>query len=169
MKEIKLLEQQIEKLNDKDFDLDAWKQYMVVLFSRIFGDNSTKVKQIEKIEYDFSSWSLRDTTGKSEYLDTCKKLGREVVQASIDELKTFGLPDIEDGKEQTFPAKIILEALEQDLKISQLRQLMAIVNSEKNPEEKKKEIKVLIKSTDKDFSENFILSLFSNPALTNKL
>ena len=40
MKEIKLLEQQLEKLQEKDFDLDAWKQYMVVLFARIFGENS---------------------------------------------------------------------------------------------------------------------------------
>ena len=110
MKEIKLLEQQLEKLNDKDFDLDAWKQYMVVLLSRIFGDNSTKINQIEKIEYDFSSWALRDTTGKSEYMETCRKLGREVLQASIDELKTFGLPESENQEKQSIPSKIVTEA-----------------------------------------------------------
>ncbi len=169
MKELKLLEQQLEKLNDKDFDLDAWKQYTVVLLARIFGEKNQKIKQIEKIEYDFSSWALRDTRGKSEYLETCKKLGREVLQASIDELEAFGLPDTQQEKEQSFPSKIIIEALEDDLKISQLRQLLEIVNSNKNSGEKKNEIKTLIKSTDKEFPENFIMNLFSNPSLTNKL
>ena len=134
-----------------------------------FLERTVQIKQIEKIEYDFSSWSLRDTTGKSEYLDTCKKLGREVVQASIDELKTFGLPETDIDKEQYFPSKIIIEALEEDLKISQLRQILGIVNSDKNPDEKKKEIKELIKSFDKEFSGKFIVSLLSNPLISNKL
>ena len=89
MKEVELLQAQMDKLKAKDFDLDAWKQYTVVLLSRIFGEHNPKIRQIEKIEYDFSSWSLRDTSGKSAYMETCKKLGREVLQASIDELNAF--------------------------------------------------------------------------------
>jgi len=169
MKEIKLLEQQLEKLNDKSFDLEAWKQYTVVLLARIFGEANQKIRQIEKIEYDFSSWALRDTTGKSEYLETCKKLGREVLQASIDELKAFGLPESKKEQEQSISSKVIIEALEEDLKISQLKQLIAIANSNKSPEEKKKEIKKLLKTTDKEFPENFIVNLFSNSNITDKL
>jgi hypothetical protein len=169
MKEIKLLEQQLTKLGQKDFDLDAWKQYTVVLLSRIFGEGNPKINQIEKIEYDFSSWALRDTTGKSEYLETCKKLGREIIQASIDELKAFGLPDPDKKQEGYIPAKIIVEALEEDLKISQLRKLLVLINSDKTEEEKKKEIGSLLKSFDKTFPENFILTLLSNAQLKGKI
>lgn len=169
MKEIKLLEQQLEKLNDKGFDLDAWKQYSIVLLARIFGETNPKIVQIEKIEYDFSSWALRDTTGKSEYLETCKKLGKEVLQASIDELEAFGSPDSDKNKDQCFPSKILVEALEEDLKISQLRKLMEIVNSNNESEEKQKAIKNLLKTMDKEFPRNFIINLFSNPLISDKL
>ena len=54
MKEIKLLEEQIGKLESKNFDLEAWKQYTIVLLARIFGDNNQKIQQVEKIEYDYS-------------------------------------------------------------------------------------------------------------------
>ena len=56
MKEIELLQAQIEKLNKKDFDLDAWKQYTVVLLSRIFGEHNPKIHQVEKIEYLQKAW-----------------------------------------------------------------------------------------------------------------
>jgi len=168
MKEIKLLEQQLEKLKDKEFDLDAWKQYTVVLLARIFGDGNPKINQIEKIEYDFSSWALRDTTGKSEYLETCRKLGREIIQASIDELKAFGLPDPDKKQEGYIPAKIIEEALEEDLKISQLRKLLELINADKSEEDKKKEIESMLKSFDKSFPVNFALSLLSNAQLKGK-
>ncbi|MCB0805703.1 MAG: hypothetical protein KDC05_07870 [Bacteroidales bacterium] len=169
MKEIKLLESQLEKLNKKDFDLEAWKQYTVVLLARIFGEYDPKIKQIEKIEYDFSSWALRDTTGKSAYMETCKKLGREVLQASIDELKTFGVPDKDIPEKKAVPVEVIIESLEDELKISQLRKLSEIVNSEIDQNEKRKKLLNLVKSLDEKFSDNFILNLFTNPSLKGKL
>ena len=78
-KEIDLLKAQIDKLNAKGFDLDAWKKYTIIILARIFGENTQKIKQIDSIEYDYSSWSLRDTTGSNSYLDTCKKLGKEIL------------------------------------------------------------------------------------------
>ena len=46
-KEISLLQSKIDKLKAKDFDLDAWKKYTIIILARIFGDNSQKVQQIE--------------------------------------------------------------------------------------------------------------------------
>ncbi|MCF8369387.1 MAG: hypothetical protein K9G76_10125 [Bacteroidales bacterium] len=166
MKEIKLLEAQINKLDAKDFDLDAWKQYTVVLLARIFGEKNSKIGQIEQIEYDYSSWALRDTSGKSSYMDTCKKLGREVIQASIDELNTFGLPDTKKEMDNTFSISIILEALEAELKISELKKLTEIVNSDKTRDKKSDELKTFVHGLDKDFPEKVILQLFSNPGLS---
>lgn len=169
MKEIKLLESQIEKLTAKDFDLDAWKQYTIVLLSRIFGEHDPKIKQVEKIEYDFSSWALRDTSGKSSYMDTCKKLGREILQASVDELKVFGLPDISSDDEKYVPIKAIIEALEEELKVSQIRKIRDIVNSDKDSEEKIKALKDLIHPMDKEITENIVLMLLSHESLKHKL
>ena len=86
-KEIELLKEQIKKLDVKNFDLEAWKKYTIVLLARIFGDDSQKIKQIENIEYDYSSWALRYTSGISSYLNTCKKLGKEILDASISEIE----------------------------------------------------------------------------------
>lgn len=168
MKEIELLQAQIDKLNNRDFDLDAWKQYTVVLLSRIFGENNPKVHQIDKIEYDFSSWSLRDTTGKSAYMETCKKLGREVLQASIDELHAFGLPELKEGP-RTVPVEVIIRALEEELKISQFRKIKAIVTSDLDIEIKKKELLEMIRSFDAGFSDHFVLNLLTDPELTTAL
>jgi hypothetical protein len=132
MKEIKLLEEQIDKLKLKDFDLEAWKQYTIVLLARIFGDNNQKIQQIEKIEYDYSSWALRDTSGKSSYLDTCKKLGKEILMASIDELNAFGVPDKNVKSEYSVSKEVISLALENELKVSQFKELVALINEDWN-------------------------------------
>jgi hypothetical protein len=168
MKEIKLLEEQINKLDAKNFDLEAWKQYTIVLLARIFGDNNQKIQQVEKIEYDYSSWSLRDTSGSSAYLETCKKLGKEILQASIDELKAFGLPDLSEPAADHVPIDIILNALEDDLKVSQFRKLKLIINKELSIEEKKKEIKEHLKELQKDDLMNIVLNVLSSNDLTGK-
>ncbi len=115
MKEINLLEEQIAKLTSKEFDFRAWKQYSIILLSRIFGDEDQKVKQISKLEIDYSSWSLRDASGKSSQTDTIKKIGKEILQAAIDELSSFGVPDRNSSTQINLSQQIILSALESEL------------------------------------------------------
>ncbi|OQX72447.1 MAG: hypothetical protein B6D64_15150, partial [Bacteroidetes bacterium 4484_276] len=91
-KQIELLQQQIDKLDSKDFDLEAWKNYTIVLLARLFGEDNQKIKQIEKLDYEYNSWSLRDTSGFTSYLQTCKELGRKILEASIIEIENFGIP-----------------------------------------------------------------------------
>ena len=86
---LKLLKQQQDKITASDFDLESWKKYSIVILSRIFGEESGKVKQIEKLEYEYSSWSLRDASGNESYEDGTKKLAVEIIQASIDEINAF--------------------------------------------------------------------------------
>ncbi|MCB2220009.1 MAG: hypothetical protein KQI35_06395 [Bacteroidetes bacterium] len=168
MKEIKLLEEQIAKLDVKGFDLNAWKQYTVVLLARIFGENDPKIKQVEKIEYDYSSWSLRDTSGSSAYMETCKKLGREILQASIDELKAFGAPDHQKPKNKVIDVEVVIHALEEELKVSQFKNLVAIINDESNQVEKAKALEQFLKNTDKQFPEKFLINLLSSKDLKDK-
>jgi len=127
-KEIQILNTLIEKLDDKNFNLDAWKSATVVILARIFGKNTQKIKQIENIEYDYSSWSLRDTSGES-HLDVCKKLGRNILEACILEIETLGLPDKEIHKEGKFDVDLIVKAMEDELSMSEFRELKNILNS----------------------------------------
>jgi len=139
-KEIELLKEQIKKLDVKNFDLKAWKEYTIVLLARIFGDDSQKIKQIESIEYDYSSWSLRDTSGTSSYLKTCKKLGKEILDASISEIENFGLPEKEKKAEVSEIIQIIIDALQDELKGSQFREIKEILKAKDKEEVKKKKI-----------------------------
>jgi len=164
--EIKLLQAQIEKLNDKKFDLEAWKKYTIILLARIFGDNSQKVKQIDNIEYDFSSWSLRDTSGSSSYMETCKNLGRKILEASVEELTIFGLPESEEGSDALIEA--INVAMENELKGSQYKEIRAILSSLKKPATKKTQILEKLKSYHTDTSTEILAGILCSQSVINK-
>ena len=165
-KEIKLLKAQIDSLRSKDFDLEAWKQYTIIILSRIFGDNSIKIRQIEKIEYDFSSWSLRDTDGSSSYLDTCKKLGKEILEASVEELKTFGLPGKEEAADAVLDA--LIEALGNELKGTQIKEIKRVLKADTSSEKKKETILTLLKSYGNEVSTEVLAGLLCDQAVTRK-
>jgi hypothetical protein len=169
MKEIQLLEAQIEKLNVKGFDLKAWKQYTVVILARIFGENDPKIRQIEKIEYDHSSWSLRDTSGSASTMDSCKNLGREILLAAIEELKTFGLPVEKKISDHLIDALIIRNALEEELKVSELRKLTGIIDSDLDKDKKQAALRNFLKTVDKSFSENVLIAILADDGLKEKL
>jgi hypothetical protein len=165
-KEISLLQGQIDKLKAKDFDLDAWKKYTIIILARIFGDNSQKVQQIENIEYDYSSWSLRDTSGSSEYLDTCKKLGREILQASIDELNTLGLPETAEKPDEFY--NTIMEALEDELKGSQVKELRQILSTTDSPEEKRDKVLEKLKSYGSEVAQDILSHILTSDPMLKK-
>lgn len=166
IKEIELLKAQIDKLQAKDFDLEAWKKYTIIMLARIFGDNTQKIKQIESIEYDYSSWSLRDTVGSSSYLDTCKKLGREILSASIDELETLGLPRSEDVPDEFFQA--IEEALMDELKGSQFKEIRQIISSGESRENKKEQVLEKLKSYGSEVAQDILSNILTSNPMTKK-
>jgi hypothetical protein len=146
---IELLQKQIEKLNHKSFDLEAWKKHTIIILEAIFGSGSQKIKQIENIEYEYNSWSLRDTSGYSAYLDSCKKLGREVLEASIEELEMLGAPESDAG-EGKIAVSIVLDALDDELKGSQYKALMKLLKSNINKKEKARQVHDIIKELDNE-------------------
>jgi hypothetical protein len=165
-KEIQILENQIEKLNVKDFDLEAWKKYTIILLARIFGDNSQKIRQVEHINYDYSSWSLRDTSGSSSYLETCKKLGREILEASIEELKIFGLPEHSENANELFDSINI--SLQDELKGSQYRELKQIIIDETDREKIREKILEALKSYGSEVSVEALASILSNSSVVKQ-
>jgi hypothetical protein len=165
-KEIQLLKTQIDKLSRKDFDLDAWKKYTIIILARIFGESSLKIKQIESIEYDYSSWSLRDTTGSNIYLDSCKKLGREILQASVDELETLGLPQTESSSDEFF--KVIEDALKDELKGTQVREIGQILSEGDDPALKREKILEKLKEYGSEISQDILSNILTSLPVIKK-
>jgi hypothetical protein len=128
-KEIALLQEQIARLGDQKFDLEAWKNSTLIYLERIFGKESSKLKMIRDLAYDYSSWNLRDTaaTGKTGAKDPVLLQAEEILTATITELKTLGLPELKQGKNELW------ELLSEDLTGKKLREL-EILTATSEPE-----------------------------------
>jgi len=162
-KEIKLLQQQIDKLYAKDFELQPWKNYTIILLERIFGSDNEKIKMIRKVEFEFSSWSLRDASGNESYEEGSKKLAREILQAAIDELKAFGLPDLTKDVHSEQAIKELLNCLLDELKGSQVKELRTILASKENKEEKKRKIGDILQNLGEYGAYDVITNMLIHP------
>ena len=83
---IRLLKKQINKLDQDDFDLEAWKVSTQLLLTQLFGKFDPKTITIRDLKIDYSSTMLRDSNANYKPIDTCKKKGREILELSIDQL-----------------------------------------------------------------------------------
>lgn len=155
-KEIMLLKQQLAELNEPNFDLDAWKQHTVIFLERIFGKDNTKLKFINDLHYDYSSWSLRDTAavGKTKGKDPIKTQAGEILEAAILELETLGLP--EEKNEQCK----LQELLSDELTGKQLKEIEAIAASAND--EKTKNISEILDKLEKEKLIEILAKLIQN-------
>lgn len=124
-KEIALLRKQQEKLNEKSFDLEAWKSQTILFLQRIFGTDHLIVKMIADLKYDYSSWNLRDATGNEKSDDPVKMQADEVLEAAIMELESLGLPQQESSAEKAW------ELMEEELTGKQYKEIRAIFEAGK--------------------------------------
>jgi hypothetical protein len=139
-----------DKLNEKEFDLEAWKASAVSLFSRTFGATDPKIKQIHDLKIDYSSWALRDAPSTYHPLDSCKKLGREVVLSAIDEIELFGLPEQKDLR------KLLGEVYSE----AEVKQIVSLAGVEK----KEPELKKLLDKAGSQKNVALIMKLLSEQA-----
>ncbi len=122
-KEIELLKKQLVKLDEKSFDLEAWKKQTLLFLDRIFGQQHSIVSLINDLKYDYSSWNLRDATGNEKSDDPVKMQAKEILDAAILELETLGLP------ERARSAEKLWEFLEEELTGKQLKEIKSILDS----------------------------------------
>ena len=146
-KEIALLKEQINRLNEKDFDLDAWKNHTIIFLERIFGKDNSKIKMIKELTYDYSSWSLRDTAaaGKSKDKDPVRVQAEELLEAIIAELENLGLPQEKPGNDRLW------ELLQDELTGKQVKEIQSLVKSD-DPEKADKITDILEKMEKEDLS-----------------
>ena len=169
MKEVDLLKKQIKKLDAPDFDLEAWKAGAIIILERIFGPGNQKIELMEKIKYDQSSWALREAKGSKNMMETCKKQGEEILQIAIDELEHFGLPEeVKEAKSAPFKA-VIEQALENELKIAQYKEVLRIVRSDKGFDERKQELLDLLHASGHDVTDNLVAGILLNEQTKNYL
>ncbi len=137
-KEIALLKEQIARLDERKFDLQAWKNRTIIFLERIFGKESSKLKMIKELHYDYSSWNLRDTAagGSAKEKDPVRIQAREILEAAIAELESLGLPQKEAEN------KKIKELLEDELTGKQVKAMEALLNSS-DPDRTEKMTKIL--------------------------
>ncbi len=172
-KEIKLLESQIENLDAANFDFEAWKKYSILILSRIFGGDSDKIKQLQEIDFEFTSWSLRDASGNESYEEGSKRLAKEIVQSAIDELHIYGMPvnNNENSKSDTLLSDI-LNIITDEFKGSQVKKLSKILLSDNSEIEKRRKVKELIEDIGKnncyDIITNVLIYSDMSKAITNK-
>jgi hypothetical protein len=84
-KKIAALENLLMSIEQKKFEMDAWKMKASLVLKAIFGANDEKVALINGLHYDFSSWALRDNSGGKQH-DSIKDQAREIIEAAILEL-----------------------------------------------------------------------------------
>ncbi|MEN8116162.1 MAG: hypothetical protein ABFS16_04245 [Bacteroidota bacterium] len=152
-KEIALLKGQLARLDEKKFDLEAWKNHTLIFLERIFGKDNSKLNLIKELHYDYSSWSLRDTAaaGKTKDKDPVKMQAREILGATITELEYLGLPqDKDDGRK-------IWELLGDELTGKQVKEIESILKSK--TKDKSNKISDILENMDKENLATIIAKL----------
>lgn len=139
-KYITLIKEQIAKLDDKDFDLNAWKARTNIILARIFGDNNQKIRQINEIKYEYGSWSLRDISGSETAEDICKKLSKEILDAAVDELENFGVPEKKISEQDKAVTENVVNSFKDHLTGAQVKEMKKILTTSENEEVRKKQI-----------------------------
>lgn len=89
-KAIRMLLNQVEKLQAADFDLEAWKGATIAVLSRLFGKETIRITQIAALRIDYSSWAQRDSNSSYKPLESSKRIGREILMTAIEEIENFG-------------------------------------------------------------------------------
>ena len=155
-KEILLLKDQIEKLYQKKFELEAWKSSTLILIERIFGKDDLKLKMINSLKYDYSSWNMRNTaaTGKTSNIDPVLMQAEEIMQAAIAELQTIGLPVNIKEKHK------LLELLSEELTGKHFKELELLIKNDDTDKEAK--IAEILNSLDKEKLVSILVKLLTD-------
>lgn len=81
-----ILGELLADIDRRTFELEAWKQKAILVLKRVFGDTDEKITLVENLHYDFSSWSLRDSSG-GKSSDKVKETAHKIMEAALLEVK----------------------------------------------------------------------------------
>jgi hypothetical protein len=151
--EIELLRQQVASIDVKKFDLEAWKAPTLMLVSRIFGATSEHVRQIRELKYDYSSWTLRDTSGGGQLTDPVRVRAKEILEAAISEIQNLGIPPVGTTTG-------ILNSLRKELTGKEMQDIEKILLL--NESDKRQALKSFLNDRDKKKLRSILIDLLLN-------
>lgn len=137
--EVALLTERLNKLDDSHFDWAAWKRGTLLVLEKIFGKESIYVNELMRTDYEYSSWSLRDTSGSG---DPVKASCKELLQICITDVNNR--PD-DDAAAAAIAKEVTEVTLRQFLDKESVDNLSAIANAESPEMEKEEQIMALLK------------------------
>ena len=162
-----MLREFINRLDRKDFNLEAWKNSVTLILENIFGAGAPVIGKIQELSYHMSSWALRDTLGKSSWEEQINRNAREILETAILELE---MADTDEGStKENDVFGLIREALENELKGSQYKTLKAILKENKDPSTRKDKVREFIRSLDQETLQGILVSLLSDKRMSGKL
>ena len=151
-----MVENQLEKLDQEDFDFDAWKSSTIIVLSRIFGRTDQKIKELELLRVEYgSSWSMRAVSGSFDPETSAKKQGREIVEVALKELELYG-DDILSPC-----GKVVDSAVAEVLRMADYRKLEEILAGD-DPIVNKEEVNKYLKKLTKDELTMVLTSILLN-------
>lgn len=174
-KQIELIKKQIQKLEAADFDLKAWKSSSILILDRIFGSDFQGIQNIANIKYSSGGIYTGNSSTSWNNMDSCKKQGKEILETCITELETFGAREkiqpnnsginINLTQNQSVNINLLVSALEDELTVSQMREVNEIMQSKNDSASKKSKILEKIKSFGNDVASNILANILTNPAI----
>jgi len=165
LKEIKWIENQLNKLQSPDLDLNVWKASACLMLDSIFGTDNFRSKQIEALSNKFNSWSLRDATGNESYEERNQRMAAEILQSAIDELEMMGLPKKDDQVEKLL--KELLTIIFDELKGNQVKKLRQIITADLPTDDKKRQLSDILREA--GGGDSILINLMLHPAIGEML
>ncbi len=121
---IALLQEQLSKIEDRSFDLSAWKKATVLVVENCFGAKSPHVKAIEKLNYEYNSWALRDESGIT---DPIKADCRSILKIIIRDLETSEIGKKENNNNTDCNLNFVWLPFEDELTGASSKKLKALI------------------------------------------
>jgi hypothetical protein len=186
-KYIILLKRQLDELEkigtnsitkrERSFGVDAWKSSTISILERIFGKESRKIQEVERIKLGHS-FSL--DSSPTYYIETVKETAKAIIESCISELEILGSPmQIYDGNnsglnltvvqsqsnKQTIKLDLIVQALQEELTGKELSEIQSILDSKETSESKKTKTIDKLKTFGSDTLSNIIAGILTNPSI----
>jgi hypothetical protein len=181
---IKALEEISNPSITNKYELGSWQAKAVNIITRIYGNDSKQECQINKIEYKkYPSVHFAGvSSGGGNNSTECSQQAKELIKSIIDDLKTFGIPEVnksenESGinisvnqmQNQSVNISIVWETIEDELTGKQIKELKKILKGKDKPEDKKKKIFEKLTEFGTSVASNVLSTILTNPGIIGGL
>lgn len=184
-KAIEVIQKKIDSLSSvQDVNsFNIWQEGTTLTLINIYEENDVRVRKFEKIEA-YRHYGVADI----ERVPEAKAEALEILKNLIQNLEDFGLPTAKtktksggvnvsvhqnnDQRQTTnvnIHLKLIIDAIKDELKGSQVKELQTILESNEEPEVKRKSFVDKIKSFGSDVASNILANVLTNPEVYNQL